>query len=132
MTLKTTVLVVTSTLKTTLFKRNRDGKFREHDLPMQVQFSPVFSMLSMDFNQDGHQDLLMGGNINQARLRFGKYDANYGILLQGNGAGEFTYVPQTQSGLNLSGDVRSMLMVDDKLLIGVNQKGVMVYKNKGR
>lgn len=119
-------------LKNKLFKRNSEGKFMKHDLPMQVQFSPVFSILSLDFNRDGHKDLLMGGNINQARLRFGKYDANYGTLLQGNGTGEFTYVPQIQSGFNLSGDVRSMLMIEDKVLIGVNQKGVMVYKNQER
>jgi hypothetical protein len=29
--------------------------------------------------------VLLAGNQNQARLRFGKADANYGVLLPGNG-----------------------------------------------
>ena len=35
------------------------------------------------------------------KLRFGKYDANYGILLQGDGRGNFNYVNQQQSGFNI-------------------------------
>lgn len=115
-------------LETTVFTRKDGSKFEVSALPVQAQFSPVFTTISFDYNSDGYKDLLMCGNINQARLRFGKYDANYGILLQGNGEGQFTYIPQHKSGFNLTGDVRSIVEVDDQLIFSINGKGVEIYK----
>jgi hypothetical protein len=70
-------------------------------------------------------DLLLCGNVDQARIRIGKIDANYGILLLGDGKGHFNYVNQTESGLNIRGSVRDMVKIDTKngkhlVLIGVN------------
>ncbi|MBF9255492.1 VCBS repeat-containing protein [Pontibacter sp. 172403-2] len=115
-------------LQTAYFESNAQGKFQEKSLPVEVQFSPVYAMTALDYNSDGKQDLLLGGNMSQARLRFGKYDANYGILLQGNGKGEFYYVPQAQSGFKVKGDVRSILKVNSTLLFGINQQDVKAYK----
>jgi len=63
-------------------------------------------------------------------LRFGKYDANYGVLLKGNGKGEFTYISQKESGFNIWGDVRSAVKINQTLLFGVNQQGIKAYKAK--
>ena len=59
----------------------------------------------------------MTGNINHARLRFGKYDANYGVLLKGDRKGNFRYINQAESGFNLWGDVRSVLQINNTLLL---------------
>lgn len=115
-------------LKTAYFRGGADGKLKEQALPVEAQFAPVFAIQSIDYNHDGRQDLLLCGNIQQARLRFGKYDANYGILLQGDGKGGFTYVPQHKSGLHLKGDVRSVVEVNNTLLFGINQGEVKAYK----
>ncbi len=81
--------------------------------------------------EGGKKDLILGGNIEQGRLRFGKYDANYGMLLKGDGKGNFSYVPQWRSGFRIKGDVRSILVLQDKLLFGINQKGIIAYgRNK--
>ena len=72
----------------------------------------------------------MCGNINHARLRFGNCDANYGVLLKGDGKGNFTYINQQQSGLHLRGDVRSVINVNDILLFGISQKDIKAYKLK--
>jgi len=90
--------------------------------------SPVYAITVLDYNQDGNLDLLLGGNSNQARLRFGKSDASYGTLLQGNSKGEFTYVPQLKSGLRVKGDVRCILNVNQFVLFGRNQLPVVAYK----
>ncbi len=113
--------------KTAYFQMGADGKFAEKDLPVQAQFSPVFTITPFDYNKDGKTDLLLCGNNNHARLRFGKYDANYGVLLQGNGNG-FTYVSQQQSGFHLKGDVRSVVAINNQLLFGINQAGVKAYR----
>lgn len=115
-------------LTTAWFEMGSDGKFHAKALPLPAQASPVFTVNALDYNKDGKQDLLLCGNINQARLRFGKYDANYGVLLKGDGKGNFEYVPQWQSGFRLWGDVRSVLQVNDTWLFGINQREIKAYK----
>lgn len=115
-------------LKTAYFERGGNGKFAEKALPLQVQVSPVYTITSLDYNADGKKDLLLCGNVSKARLRFGKYDANFGILLQGNGKGQFEYVHQDKSGFGLKGDVRSVLPLGNKLLFGINQQEVKAYQ----
>ena len=77
------------------------------DLPKEAQYSPVFAINQMDFNNDGKADLLLCGNNSHAKLRLGKFDANYGVLLAGDGNGNFHYITQNESGFNIWGDVRS-------------------------
>jgi hypothetical protein len=115
-------------LATTCFLSDGKGKLHSSPLPLQVQYSPVFTITGLDYNHDGNQDLLLCGNINRARLRLGKYDANYGMLLKGDGKGHFEYVPQLQSGFKLWGDVRSVIEINQTLLFGINQQGVKAYK----
>ena len=115
-------------LATTLFSSTPGGKFREGKLPPEAQFAPVFAMTTLDYNRDGHPDLLLGGNVNQARLRLGNADAGYGLLLKGDGRGNFTAVPQRTSGLRLRGDVRSILHLNGNLLFGLNGQPVAAYK----
>jgi hypothetical protein len=115
-------------LQTAYFQGGNNGKFKEVALPLQVQFSPVFALSVFDYNHDGFEDVIMGGNITKTRLRFGKYDANYGILLQGDGNGNFKYIPQQQSGFHITGDVRCILPVNNTLLFGINQMPLKAYK----
>jgi len=115
-------------LQTAFFERGADGKFHEKALPLQAQYAPIFTITSLDYNKDGKQDLLLCGNINKARLRFGKSDANYGVLLKNNGNGNFSYVPQQESGFQLWGDVRSVITLNNMLLFGINQQPVKAYK----
>jgi hypothetical protein len=117
-----------NTLHTTLFIRDAKGGFAERPLPLAAQYAPVFAIAAFDYNKDGKKDLMLCGNTNKARLRFGKSDANYGVLLTGDGAGSFKYVPQRQSGFRLLGDVRSMLFINNQLLFGINGTSVKAYK----
>lgn len=117
-------------LKTAYFESGQDGKFREKELPLEVQYSPVFTITPLDYNNDGNIDLLFCGNINKARLRFGKYDANYGMLLKGDGKGRFKYITQQESGFRLKGDIRSVISINNYILFGINQENVKTYKHR--
>ena len=117
-----------NTLKTTLFMGSKQGKFQPKELPLEAQFAPIYAISSVDVDADGKKDLVLAGNISRGRLRFGKYDANLGLVLKGNGYGQFTTMPQTASGLNLKGDVRSITVVNNLLLFGINQKGIKAYR----
>jgi hypothetical protein len=119
-------------LKTSLFVMGPNGRFEQRPLPVQAQFAPVFAAQPLDYNEDGHTDLLLAGNMNETRVRFAKYDANYGVLLRGGGSGGFDYVPQHRSGLALRGDVRAIEKVGKRLLVGMNRDSLAAYRPSTR
>ncbi|MEM9721542.1 MAG: VCBS repeat-containing protein [Bacteroidota bacterium] len=97
-----------------------------HEFPVEAQFAPIYGIETADVNADGNIDLLLGGNFSAARVQFGRSDANWGLVLLGNGAGDFQAVPQWESGLKIQGDLRDMKLLpvgDRLLLIGVINNG---------
>ncbi|MEJ7560195.1 MAG: VCBS repeat-containing protein [Pedobacter sp.] len=114
-------------LKTMIFL-NQGDKFTAIEMPIQAQFTPIFTITSMDYNHDGNKDLLLCGNISRTKLKFGRNDAGSGILLKGDGKGRFTYIPQPQSGFHIKGDVRSAVTLKDRVLFGINQQGIKAYQ----
>ncbi|MEO6917416.1 MAG: FG-GAP-like repeat-containing protein, partial [Chitinophagaceae bacterium] len=117
-------------LESACFVSTGKQKYKLVPLPIQAQFSPVFTINSGDYNKDGHPDLLFCGNMNSARLRFGKYDANYGLIMSGDGQGNFKSMGQRQSGLHLRGDVRSVIKIGDRLIFGIGGAPPVVYKSR--
>jgi hypothetical protein len=115
-------------LATTFFLSDTLGKYHEIPLPLQAQYAPVFTITSLDYDHDGRGDLLLCGNMNHARLRFGKYDANYGVLLHGNGKGAFSYVDQGRSGFNLWGDVRAVENVNNIWFFSMDKGLLKAYR----
>ncbi|SFP00036.1 Repeat domain-containing protein [Chitinophaga sp. YR627] len=123
-------LTVTDTKTRCLLYRN--GKFVAAPLPVEAQFSVVSKILPADYDKDGKMDLLLLGNHSDNRLKLGSFDAGYGCLLKGDGKGGFTYVPQTQSGLCVKGDVKSAAVINigsnPYVMIGINNKGITLFK----
>ena len=119
-------------LQTALFLSDAHGQLHQASLPVQAQFSPVYTISALDYDGDGNQDLLLCGNISHTRIRLGKYDANYGVLLKGDAKGHYTYVPQLKSGFKLWGDVRSVLTIDELLLFGINQGEIKAYRRRAQ
>ena len=84
------------------------GQFKITALPKESQFSPIYGLSTGDFNQDGHIDIVMGGNFTASRVKFGNYDAIKGICFLGDGSGKFSYLDASESGLMVSGEVRDI------------------------
>jgi enediyne biosynthesis protein E4 len=127
-----TAKTITATKLESVYLENNQGKFEVHALPSEIQFSPVYAMTVVDYNHDGNMDLVVAGNQTAIRIRVGIIDANFGQLFQGDGKGNFTYVPQPLSGLNSTGDAKSLQLINIKdsphLLIGISNVGVKTYK----
>lgn len=104
-----------------------NANFKFTPLPKQAQFSPVFGILAEDINNDGHLDVLLGGNFFGTRVKYGRYDANKGTLLLGDGKGGFQSVGNIDSGLHVDGEVRDITVVknknDDKFILFVKSNG---------
>jgi enediyne biosynthesis protein E4 len=119
-------------LATVYLENNGKSGFTMKPLPAEAQYAPVFGIVSVDANNDGKKDLVLAGNNVWTRIRFSRYDANHGILLQGDGKGNFTYVPQWKSGFRLRGDIRAVEKIgngnDMHLVFGVNNSRARVYR----
>lgn len=119
-------------LATSIMRNNGDGSFSIAELPVEAQLSPTYAISVEDFNGDGNLDILLGGNLHRVKPQVGKYDANFGILLAGNGQGEFKAISKLETGLSIDGEVRDFLIkeVDGQkmLFIAINNEPLQVYK----
>lgn len=110
------------------------GNFEMCALPTKAQYAPVYSSLAHDFNGDGQLDLLLAGNLHAAKPQVGKYDANYGILLLGDGKGNFTEIDKAVGGLDIVGEVRDLQLIEQDgetlLLVAMNDEAVRAFKFK--
>jgi hypothetical protein len=114
----------------TVYLENQGQKgFALHQLPIEAQYAPVYGITSLDANHDGKKDLLLAGNNAWTRIKFGRYEANHGVLLYGDEKNDFTYVPQVKSGLNIKGDVRSIAKVKsgnkEQIIVGINNSAAL-------
>ncbi len=109
---------------------NGKGDFNLAKLPWQAQQSPIFSIITEDFNQDGNIDLLLSGNFFANEAHQGRQDASRGTLLLGSGKGKFNAVSFEKSGLNLISDVRNITFIDKSktLLVLANSGKSQTYK----
>ncbi|EOZ95768.1 hypothetical protein A33Q_3130 [Indibacter alkaliphilus LW1] len=117
----------------TVFLEQVNGKFEIRELPVEAQFAPVNAIHVLDYDGDGNLDFLLAGNQSRIRLRLGVIDASLGQLFKGDGEGNFKYIPQIESGLNIKGDVKSILSLpsDPKsLYFGINHDQVKVLEFK--
>ena len=114
------------TFATSYIENKGNGNFAIKPLPTAAQFSPTYSILTEDFNKDGHLDILLGGNLMETRVQFGRYDASKGTLLLGDGKGEFLPVQNSEIGLKIKGAVRDMKSIKIK-----KEDYILVAKNNG-
>ncbi len=88
-----------------------DGKFRTRTLPVRAQFSPVNAIVIDDFNKDGHLDVLLGGNFYATEVETTRHDAGVGLLLTGDGKGNFKAISPLESGLLIPYDVKELSII---------------------
>lgn len=119
------------TMKTSYFENN-GGHFTIRTLPEEIQFAPVFSLLSIDANGDGHPDVIATGNLSATRARTGKATGNTGFLFLGDGAGDFRFVPPSSCGLNIHGDVRHAVIANQLVIFAINNAAPEIYQINNR
>jgi hypothetical protein len=112
-----------------------NGTFKIKALPKEAQFSPVFGIETGDFNKDGHLDILLAGNSYTTHIHTGRYDASYGLLLTGDGHGNFKARPANQSGFFVRGQVTDLKRFSGRgdakmVVVGVNSDSLRVFRLK--
>jgi len=136
MELDNSLLLQANTFSSSYLENLGNNQFNLTDLPFAAQLSPVNSMRADDYNNDGHPDVVLAGNFFGSRIQFGRLDANKGLLLLGDGKGNFQEVPNAESGLLINGEVRDIARVKlatgkDFLLFTVNNDSLLMYQISG-
>jgi hypothetical protein len=121
--LSSSIKLQANTLETVVYLNTGKGTFIKKQLPVEAQFSPVYAISINDFDGDSHQDILLGGNLYQAKPEVGRYDASYGLFLKGNGSGDFKPVLAKDSGLKLKGQTRGFS------LLSVKNESILIVAN---
>ena len=124
------------TTQTTYLENRGSEGFIPHALPTEAQLSVVQGIVTDDFDGDGHRDILLAGNYYPFRVQYGPSDASMGLLLTGDGKGNFDPQPWQRSGVLARGDVRDVQTVSDTkgirwVVITKNNDSLQVlrYKN---
>jgi hypothetical protein len=109
--LKDAFILKANYLKTSYIENLGEGKFKVSALPMQTQTAPINGMLVEDFDADGNLDVLMVGNDYGNEVSVGRLDAFNGLLLKGDGLGNFKPATLSESAFCVSGDAKGLVRV---------------------
>jgi enediyne biosynthesis protein E4 len=112
--LKGVQVLKASNFKSCYIKNNGNGKFELIPLPEQAQLAPVYGMVVDDFNNDGNLDVALAANDYGTEVTNGRYDAADGLVLMGNGKGNFSAQTIVQSGLYIPGDAKALVKLKGK------------------
>ena len=131
--IKDAYVVKSECFESSYFENTGNGKFVRKSLPAEAQFAPVFGMLTGDYNGDGNLDVLMAGNSYATEASTGRYDAMTGLLLAGDGKGNFKPVNSAATGFKADGDVKSLAKIfsvdgTEIILVGNNSGKMEAYQ----
>ena len=115
-----------NTLSSVILFNEGAFNFTVQKLPLEVQLSPVYAIIASDFDNDGDQDLLLGGNLNGVKPEFGRYDASFGNYLENTGNRIFKF-HQSGKGLKVNGQIRDLKVLKNKVFITKNNDSLEVY-----
>jgi hypothetical protein len=109
--MKDALVVKANFLAHCIIKNLGNGRFVMQQLPMQTQISCINGMLVQDYNGDGNMDVLINGNDYGTEVSVGRYDGCNGLLLLGDGKGNFTPASILQSGIFIPGNGKSLVQM---------------------
>jgi hypothetical protein len=100
-------------LLTSIVLLSNGGTYQIFELPLRAQFSPIYSLLVEDFDNDGIEDVIAGGNQYQVKPQFGRFDASSGWFFRGRlSNGNFTF--DDGVSLGVTGQIRDIECVNVK------------------
>lgn len=111
---------------------NTESGFEFKQFPNLAQISSINDFLIDDFDKDRRVDILVAGNLYQSEIETPRNDAGYGLLLKGDGKGDFQTVDANESGFFVTGEVRKLKHIDVDgerfVLSGINSSGLVLHK----
>ena len=122
--MKDALVLHANNFKSCYIKNNGNGRFELFSLPAMAQLGPLNGMITDDFNSDGNLDIAITGNDHGNEVTDGKYDALNGLVLLGDGKGNFAAQTILQSGFFVPGDAKALIKLrsaDNNYLLAASQ-----------
>ncbi|MEM8906701.1 MAG: VCBS repeat-containing protein [Bacteroidota bacterium] len=112
---------------------NEGGQYQIKKLPVEAQFSTINGIVPGDFDDDGHIDLLLAGNMYGSEPETTRADASIGLLLKGDAQHNFTALAPSESGFVVPYDVKDLQTIQlgknkqTAILVTCNDDALRVY-----
>ncbi|GAC1382896.1 MAG: VCBS repeat-containing protein [Ginsengibacter sp.] len=111
-------------------------QFVFHPFPAEAQFAPVYGISTGDFNGDGNIDVVLNGNEYSMAPIFGRNDALNGLVLAGDGKGNFRPLSILESGFYVPGNGKGLIQLNvngkSTLAAAQNSSQLKLFQNKNR
>ncbi len=128
--LKTSYQREVTSFESAILINDGQGGFSLKPLPIEAQLFPILDIALYDFNKDGFQDCLVGGNIFETEVETPRLDAISGLILISNGLDGYRPVTNQNSGLYPLGNLKSFELLSFKkeklLVLGFNNDNLKV------
>ncbi|GAB3641045.1 VCBS repeat-containing protein [Spirosoma arcticum] len=132
---KEALRLAVNTTESCFLRNDGNGTFALIPLPKQAQLSTLNGMVVDDYDGDGHVDVAITGNDHGTDVSVGRYDALNGLLLKGDGRGNFQPQSIRQSGLFTPGNGKALVKLHDNkgaywLAASQNNGSLKVFQRK--
>ena len=114
-------------LSSIILINNGNMEFDILELPIEAQFSSIYAINTDDFDDDGDQDIVLGGNLFSVKPEVGRYDATYGVYLENEGNLKFKS-HKNGNGFFIKGEVRDIIVHEKKLIVARNSDSLAIFK----
>ena len=132
--MKNTKILEVYNLASLILKNESGIKFQIDTLPFMAQISPIYSILSDDLNNDGYNDIILGGNLSEIKPEFGPSKASYSSLFIGNKDSKFEYITSNKSGIFIDGDLRDLVKMKinkkDSYIFALNNSKIKILESE--
>ena len=104
-------------------------------LPFEAQITTAMHAGVADINGDGHEDIFLSQNFFAVQKETDRNDSGRGLVILGNGRGEFQALPGHKSGILVYGEQRGAAFADfDRdgrldLLVSQNGAKTKLFRN---
>ncbi len=120
-----------------VFLSQPDGRYHFVPLPHLAQIAPLQGLVAGDFDGDGLADIYAVQNSFAPIPAVGRFAGGISQLLRGDGHGNFTAVPTAESGLEVTGDAKALVVLDfnqdgwPDFLVTRNNGTTLAWRNQG-
>lgn len=115
-----------NTLSSIILINQGNFNFDVQELPLEAQFSSIYAVATDDFDNDGDQDIVLGGNLYKVKPEVGRYDATYGVYLENLGGMKFMS-HNDGSGFVVKGEIRDLKVDNRKLMVARNNDSLVIF-----
>lgn len=96
------------------------------EMPYELQLSPIYAIITDDFDNDGDQDIITGGNLYNVKPEAGRYDASFGNYLENLGSMKFKN-HTNGNGFFVDGEIRDFIINNHKLIVARNSDSLVIF-----